>query len=201
ATAHQVEAEQAGKELERLGAEHDDLAERLEVARAAAARLDGLQTAAATARERADAAANLDSARQRVARAERRHGDADRSLQDARSELSELRESYLAGIAAELAGHLRPDESCPVCGSLEHPQPATPSEGWVAKDQVAAAERVVEQARAAERAAAEHLAAAREELRTLEAAAGGLDRSEERRVGKARRRGGPVRAGEERAQG
>lgn len=175
ATAHQLEAEQAGKELERLGAEHDDLAERLEVARAAAARLDGLQAAATTARERADAAANLDSARQRVARAERRHGDADRSLQDARSELNDLRESYLAGIAAELAGHLRPDESCPVCGSLEHPQPATPSEGWVAKDQVAAAERVVEQARAAERAAAEHLAAAREELRTLEAAAGGLD--------------------------
>jgi len=36
----------------------------------------------------------------------------------------ELREQRLAGMAAELAGRLTPDEPCPVCGSDVHPAPA-----------------------------------------------------------------------------
>ncbi len=188
ATAHQLEAQRAATSLEQLGVQHDEAAERLGAARAAGARIDGLHAAARAARERADAAAQLDAARQRAGRAERRHRDADAALQDARSMLNDLRESYLAGIAAELAGHLQPDESCPVCGSQEHPQPATPAEGWVTKDRVAEAEQVVEQARSAERTAAERLRDSVDELRALEAAAGGLDPAQAAAVAQAAER-------------
>lgn len=44
---------------------------------------------------------------------------------DARSSHLDARERYLDGIAVVLAADLRADEACPVCGSPEHPAPAT----------------------------------------------------------------------------
>lgn len=173
ATGHRLQAERSQAALIQLDAEHGELLDRCEAARTASAQLDGLRARAEAASSRAEAARRLDGARQAVLAAEESHRSADRRLQDVRAEWNDLRETYLSGIAAELAGHLEPDHSCPVCGSLEHPAPATPEEGAVSKAQVDRAEQLVDQARAKERAAAEALATQQEQLRALQAAAGG----------------------------
>ena len=173
ATGHRLESERSQDTIDRLDAEQDDLLRRCEAARTAAAQLDGLRAHAETTRARADAASRLQGAQDAVRAAEEVHRRADRALQDERTRLNDLRETYLAGIAAELAGHLQADHSCPVCGSLDHPSPATPDAGAVTRAQVDSAEQAVERARAQERAAADALRAQHERLRSLQAAAGG----------------------------
>jgi len=59
--------------------------------------------------------------------------------QSLRDTYQDLREARLDGMAAELASHLEGDSPCPVCGSTQHPAPATSSRG-VSAAQVAAAE-------------------------------------------------------------
>lgn len=53
----------------------------------------------------------------------------------ARETLVEIRERRLDGMAAEIAGKLAVGACCPVCGSAEHPSPASPAPG--APDEVA----------------------------------------------------------------
>ncbi|WP_216209481.1 AAA family ATPase [Amycolatopsis aidingensis] len=82
--------------------------------------------------------------------------------QAARSELLDLRERRLNGMAAELAAGLRDGESCPVCGSAEHPAPAGPEGdlvGEAAEREAAEAERLAGQRK-------EHAASARQEAET-----------------------------------
>jgi exonuclease SbcC len=50
---------------------------------------------------------------------------------DARSAWIEHREQRIAGMAAELAAALEPNVPCAVCGSADHPRPATPAAGHV----------------------------------------------------------------------
>lgn len=57
----------------------------------------------------------------------------------------------LAGISAELAGALAPGDPCPVCGSVEHPEPATPTDDHVSQE---ALNRALETQREADDAAA-----------------------------------------------
>ncbi|WP_460444176.1 coiled-coil domain-containing protein, partial [Amycolatopsis cihanbeyliensis] len=85
-------------------------------------------------------------------RAVRRAVDAEQRAVDryqtARSELLDLRERRLNGMAAELAAGLRDGESCPVCGSVEHPAPAGPDGdlvGDAAEQEAAEAERIAGQ--------------------------------------------------------
>ncbi|WP_210503729.1 AAA family ATPase [Nocardioides xinjiangensis] len=47
----------------------------------------------------------------------------------ARETLVEIREQRLDGMAAEIAGKLAVGACCPVCGSAEHPSPASPAPG------------------------------------------------------------------------
>jgi len=60
----------------------------------------------------------------------------------------QLRQRWLEGMAAELALTLTSDEPCPVCGSREHPTPATPAADHVTHERVATAETQVQDARA-----------------------------------------------------
>ena len=93
----------------------------------------------------------------------------------ARARALELQGARETGSAALLAAELRPGEACPVCGSTEHPAPATgaaeiPSSVAVAEaeEAVAAAEATLETHRRARQRAAEALSglrAAMEELR------------------------------------
>jgi exonuclease SbcC len=83
-----------------------------------------------------------------------------------------LRRRRFAGIAAELAADLEEQAACPVCGSLEHPDPAGPAEDAVGPEQVEAAEearRAAEQQQA--RTGSDH-AVAREKLERLREQAG-----------------------------
>ncbi|HEY2791128.1 MAG TPA: SMC family ATPase, partial [Micromonosporaceae bacterium] len=61
--------------------------------------------------------------------------------QSARDALLDVRQRRLAGMAAELAGQLRVDHPCAVCGSAEHPAPAVSTGHQVSDaDERAAAE-------------------------------------------------------------
>ncbi len=84
------------------------------------------------------------------------------TAQDLREVYQDLRQARLDGMAAELAGRLMDDEPCPVCGSPEHPAPATHGAA-VTAEQVATAEEQWQQAAA-------RVGAAEQELAALEAA-------------------------------
>lgn len=72
-----------------------------------------------------------------------------------------IRQARIRGLAGELAGNLAPDLPCPVCGSREHPRPATPEPGAVRDADV----KKVEAARVAADAAVRHAHARVAELR------------------------------------
>ncbi len=103
----------------------------------------------------AHARAVLAASREAVALEAARFDLRDRQLaaHEAALEITErwlaAKERLLAGMAAELAQHLRPGESCPVCGSTTHPSPAAPSDTHVNGPQEAELYACVTQARAA----------------------------------------------------
>ena len=67
--------------------------------------------------------------------------EATRRAQDLRDHHLDLRERRISGMAAELAGSLAVGCSCPVCGSADHPSPATASAGVSREEEVAAGKR------------------------------------------------------------
>ena len=169
------------EELARIDAEASESREALESTSAALARAGGIvrDTPAALARARQrlqecrEAAVQLPAATDAVAsvrsrvEARRRAADLSARLTTARARVVELRdvlqhhtqawldvrEARLDGMAAEIAGRLAVGAECPVCGSCDHPHPASAALG--APD--AAAEKA---ARArVDTAEAEHLAA------------------------------------------
>ncbi len=135
--------------------------------RAALARLDSdatqIEEAATVGRLLADAAAQSD--RCRAAESEARE-----SLVTAREEHVRLLERQLEQRAAHLAAMLEAGAACPVCGSTEHPSPATPpGDDLVGDDEIGRSDaRVLAAAAAADKAAAA-LARARESVAGLEA--------------------------------
>ncbi|MYX12387.1 AAA family ATPase [Streptomyces sp. SID8374] len=127
-----------------------ELAQRIEAAQEAATRAEQL-------------AGQLAPARRRLEAASRRDALAD-DVQDAREELAAAREQALAAheswlglrerrlrdIAAELAAGLVAGEPCTVCGSAEHPAPASPGDGHVdraTEEKALAVHRSAEEAR------------------------------------------------------
>ncbi|MGI8692062.1 MAG: AAA family ATPase [Geodermatophilaceae bacterium] len=101
-----------------------DAARREAAASAAAAVLPGLR--AATGRSELavqSAAAEVAILATLVAAEDRLRAAVDRH-QASTTQVLQLRERRLYGMAAELAGALAEGEACPVCGSCEHPAPA-----------------------------------------------------------------------------
>ena len=109
-------------------------------------RIPVLTAAAQRSRERAAAAAALRTFLPRLRAAEDAVRAARAATLDRRNEELDLRERYLGGIAAVLAGELVDAKPCPVCGSAEHPNPAEPAEDAVRVEDVEAASAAVEAA-------------------------------------------------------
>ena len=86
-------------------------------------------------RTRTRAARSAEALTAELAAAEHAMSAATQARLLARETLVEIRERRLDGMAAEIAAKLAVGASCPVCGSAEHPSPASPAPG--APDEVA----------------------------------------------------------------
>ncbi|MBD2830662.1 SMC family ATPase [Streptomyces globisporus] len=127
------------------------LKERVDASQEAATRAEQLAGLLAPARRRLDAAHRRDALAVDVRQAEDRLTGAREHELDARKSWLDLRERRLRGIAAELASGLVAGEPCTVCGSAEHPAPASPGDGHVdraTEERALAAQRSAEEARA-----------------------------------------------------
>ncbi len=126
--------------IEHVAAAETKLEARRTAADAAAATVARLEEQARAAEQRAAAGAERDALTVR----EQQGADATRTAIDAHQRavdlVQRLRQARLDGYAAELAAGLQPDDACPVCGSVEHPSPASTGDGHVtaAEEQQAA---------------------------------------------------------------
>ena len=131
---------------------------------------------AAAAEELVEIVGRHNSAVASVARIADRRREARDLHQELRQEWLDLREARLANAAAELAHHLAPDEPCPVCGSAEHPSPATSGQSAL---EVAATEQAAQTktdaAEKAVQAIERELSLAEQEVAVLAAQGGDTD--------------------------
>ena len=154
AQARAREADDAKAALPGLRSEH----ERLQQAAAAAVELAGVRTGLDRARVDSDAA---------------RAGHLE-----ARERVLDLRAQRLAGMAAELAGHLVDGQACAVCGSADHPQPARTGTTAVSEADEAAAVAAEHAAHLTLERAQSAMAAVEREIEALAARGGDTDRAE-----------------------
>lgn len=150
-----AEREALPDEVEAVTVARDD-------ARRAAAREGDLARIRDSAAERLAAARELVRLAGEQELAERALADASEALAARQAALADLRRRRLDGFAGELASTLKDGESCPVCGAVEHPAPASHSDP-VSADDIAEAERRRDAAAELERAASEAVSALRAE--------------------------------------
>lgn len=127
----------------------------LRTAQSAADQIPTLRAAAEQATGRAHAVSKLEPLRPKLGAAEQALTLATRATLDRRREALNLRQRYIEGIAAVLASRLEEAAPCPVCGSSDHPDPATPASDAVQIDDVESAEAGAEAAADAEETARE----------------------------------------------
>ncbi len=136
---------EAEKELSVLGDRHNELREYLdqvsqkidekrkdrEAAAETANRLEMLEVSCKEAERVSEKRRTLETLRLELTRAEEErercrtaYDTAEQRYRQAKGELTRLQDAWHKGQAAILAGRLAATEPCPVCGSLEHPDPA-----------------------------------------------------------------------------
>ncbi|MCW2735380.1 SMC family ATPase [Nocardioides sp.] len=130
AELHEVEAR-----TEEIPALLTALAPELAAAREAVLLVTDLDAGLEVLRSRIRAARSAEALAIELARAEHAMSAATQARLLARETLVEIRERRLDGMAAEIATKLAVGASCPVCGSADHPSPASPAPG--APDEVA----------------------------------------------------------------
>ncbi|HET7356576.1 MAG TPA: SMC family ATPase [Nocardioidaceae bacterium] len=133
------DAEGSRERLERLPAERLALEDAVAGLSTTAATAPVLDLQLAAARAALEAATLVPACEAEVARLKDRCRDARDAAADARDRMHDLIGRRLAGMAAELAGRLTAESSCPVCGSSEHPSPARPAEDAVTEAEQASA--------------------------------------------------------------
>ncbi|MEU8564105.1 SMC family ATPase [Streptomyces cyaneofuscatus] len=127
-----------------------ELTQRIENAQEAATRAEQLAGQLAPARLRLDAARRRDALATDVQDAREALAAARERALAAHESWLGLRERRLRDIAAELAAGLVAGEPCTVCGSAEHPAPASPGDGHVdraTEEKALAVHRSAEEAR------------------------------------------------------
>ncbi|MEV5683215.1 SMC family ATPase [Streptomyces sp. NPDC052164] len=112
-------------------ATHQELRERIEAAQESATRAEQVAGRLAPARRRLDAARRRDALAVEAADARDRLDEAREHALGAHESWLGLRERRLRDIAAELAAQLVDGAACTVCGSAEHPAPASAGDGHV----------------------------------------------------------------------
>jgi DNA repair protein SbcC/Rad50 len=117
----------------------------LESALAASARVDSAAQLVARLQNLHRLRAEAEAGRTRLEQARERLGTERSTAQDARDAYQDLRQARLDGMAGELAGRLAQDHPCPVCGSCDHPDPAS-SGDLVSPETVGAAESLWQEA-------------------------------------------------------
>lgn len=116
--------------IKELTDELDTLEAELKVAAAARDQLPAASDAQRNADEAHAAANGLDLARRQAKKAESYHRKASKAAATAEADLDAQRERDRTATAAQLARDVLVDgDPCPVCGSLEHPNPAPPPKG------------------------------------------------------------------------
>jgi exonuclease SbcC len=149
--------------------------QRLDKARDARTRLDGVEDQWKQLAEiavDADRLPALERALERAVAGDRRAVDEHQTAYD---RFLDIRQRRLDGMASELAAGLVPGEHCPVCGSAEHPVPARPADGSVTKEQDAAAQRAEQEAKQRREQAAARLRTAEQECLSLRDRLAGKD--------------------------
>ncbi len=114
--------------------EHQRLSAEAERLAGHAARVPELELRSATARERLALLDLAEEDESLAASLRPRRDDLREVALNRRSELLDLRQRRLEGMAGELAVALVDGDACPVCGALEHPQPARVSDPVLAVD-------------------------------------------------------------------
>ncbi|RII13956.1 Nuclease SbcCD subunit C [Streptomyces sp. YIM 130001] len=117
--------------LDRADATHHSLRGAVDSARDAVARAEHLAAALSSAQDRLAAAARRDELAVRAEQCEHTALRTREAALAAHEHWLGLKEQRLRGIAAELAAGLEPGTACAVCGSTDHPDPATKVAGHV----------------------------------------------------------------------
>ena len=157
--------------------------EELESSKVAEGMLGSLRATFDAADRRATAAVQLIAARDTLTKDEAHHLLARSAHLDAREAHLRAREAYLEGIAAALASELVDGDPCAVCGSPDHPAPATAADGSVSRPEVEALAAAEESARIAVDASASRADAARTRVAELVGRLGGPDPAGDRGPG------------------
>ncbi|MCY4725987.1 SMC family ATPase [Nocardioides sp. STR2] len=128
--------QEVGAQLEHLAARAEqvplslaDLEPRLASAREAVTEATSLGRELEVLRSRVRAARSADALTAELAVARHELDAATHTRLLAREALVEIREQRLDGMAAEIARQLAVGACCPVCGSADHPSPASPASG------------------------------------------------------------------------
>lgn len=141
-----TELAQQAEQLASRPGQRTALVEKLEAARAARERLDGLQDRRAQAEERHRAALAVEQLSTQLTQQDAACTQAAAIAQEATERVRATRLAWISGTAGALAGELTEGEPCPVCGSPTHPSPASADAEGATRQQVEAAEEHQRQA-------------------------------------------------------